>query len=376
MTDVTLPTAALNGADEEKVLGGIGAVVAHFAPTDWSGAMVTYRALGDHTELVVMLRRATDGNLYLWTPPAVLTQYLGRLRQLMYQEGRGTWFELSGTVALDGHIDVRYRWDDEPDWDGEPPLDAFVRELVLYPRDDGMVPDWIADRLSRTVLATLENGTSSDAALRRAESAAAELDLDPRYYRVGEVADGAWCLVREGSRWAVFLALGEEQLARADFPAAEQAARYFVGHLSLHRDAFRGELPPDARRPTEEWPIQPLGGDRGLNYYGGKRLVTVSPGTELDRYGGLAGNTVFAARTEFTHRSQPADDVHGEYHVFRAVRSLRAIMGQVVPWHDQIGGGTAYVLERPVGDLLASGALEEVPEATTRPSSVAGENTE
>ncbi|WP_232283688.1 TNT domain-containing protein [Saccharomonospora cyanea] len=350
--------------------------MAHFAPTDWAGAFLTYRALGDHTELVVMLRRVTDGNLYLWTPPADVAQYLARLRQLMYQEGRGTWFELSGTVALDGRIEVRYRWDDEPDWDGEPPPGAFTRELTRYPRDEGMVPDWFAARLSRPVLATLEDGLNPEEALRRAESVAAELEVDPRSYRVGEVADGAWCLVREDSRWAVFLALGEQQLARAEFATAEQAARYFVGHLSLRRDAFRDELPLDARRATEEWPIQPVGGDRGLNYYGGKRLVTVSPGTELDRYGDPAGNTVFAARTEFTHRSQPADEVHREYHVYRVLRSIRAVMGQVVPWHDQAGGGTAYVLERSVGDLLSSGALEEIPQATTRPSSVDGESTE
>nr|WP_225954960.1 TNT domain-containing protein [Kibdelosporangium phytohabitans] len=78
---------------------------------------------------------------------------------------------------------------------------------------------------------------------------------------------------------------------------------------------------------------------------------------------------MFAARTEFTHRSHKAEREQCEYHVYRLTRSVRAITGTAVAWYDQAGGGTAYVVERSVADLLADGSLVDIPHATTRPPS-------
>ncbi|CAM2980319.1 TNT domain-containing protein [Saccharomonospora xinjiangensis] len=366
--------------EERELLGDIGGMVAHFAPVDCAGVTLAYRAMGEHTELSVLVRRVTDYNLYSWTPPAVVAEHLDKLRAVMYRRGRGTWFELTGTVAFDGAIDVRYWWDDNPNWREEPPVSALVEELERFPRDAVMVPEWMADRLSRPVIATLEDAVYYGDVERRVEGELAELGVDPRFYRIRDVADGAWCMVpteysapevpgsAERPRWAVFLAFGEKQLARAEFATFQQAVRYFFGHLVLHLTAFRDERAPYENRPTEEWPIQPVGGDRGLDNYSGKKLITVTPGTEIDRYGDLFGNTVFAARTEFPYRSQPAEEADLPYRIYRVHHSIRAVMGQVVASHDQPGGGTAYVLERPLNELLYSGALVEITQATTSPA--------
>ncbi|WP_284749079.1 TNT domain-containing protein [Amycolatopsis sp. RTGN1] len=368
---VARPDAPLDPEGQNWYWQQIGNIVAMSVPPDWAQVMLTYRAIGDHVELPVMVRRVTDGGLYLWEPPAEVGELLAELRAGMFREGRGTWFQVVAHIALNSSAEYTYTWDDEPSWDEPRPVDEFPRELARFPRTGEALPGWLAEAVGTAGAATLAGAADPEAAakdaLRAAEDAAAELEIAPARYRIGEIADGAWCLVPEGDGWAVFWAQGEDRLELATFPSAVAAVRYFTGHLYLNRAAFRDELPPDAKRATAEWPIQPLGGDVGLQMYGGKRLVTLPPGTELDRYGEPAGNTLYAARTEWENRSEPAEIRDWAFHVYRLRRPVRALTGTVIAWYDQPGGGTAYVLERSVADLLADGALEEIPQATTRP---------
>ncbi|QFU92107.1 TNT domain-containing protein [Amycolatopsis sp. YIM 10] len=354
----------LSAEEQNHLWTRIANLVARHVPTDWGHVTLTYRAIGDHIELTVLVRRLSDGGWYRWDPPEGVAERLARLRAGMYRPGRGTWFQAVGDVLHDISIEYEYTWDAQPAWDADVPMSALAGELTTFRREAARIPGWLRDRVGAVAVATLGGAAE---ALRAAEDAAAELELDPARYRVGEAADGAWCLVPEDDRWAVYLSLGGKQLAREGFDTASEAVRYFVGHLYLYRTAFRDELPPDAKRQTDEWPIQPVGGDVGLQLYGGKRIVTLPPGTEMDRYGDPSGNTLYAARTEFTHRSQPAEDQQLEFHVYRSRRPVRAIVGSPIPWYDQTGGGTAYVLERSIADLLADGVLEEIEQATTRP---------
>jgi len=51
---------------------------------------------------------------------------------------------------------------------------------------------------------------------------------------------------------------------------------------------------------------------------------------------------------------------------------VRAIVGSSVAWYDEAGGGTAYVLERSIADLLADGSAEELPQPTVHAPGAAG----
>jgi hypothetical protein len=368
---VARPRPPLAPPDQNWYWDQIANIVALSVPPDWTQVMLTYRAIGGYTEFPVMVRRATDGGLYLWEPPREVAELLAELRAAMYHDGRGTWFQAVAHVAQNSSVEYTYTWDDEPAWDGPRPVAEFPRELAQFPRTGEALPGWLAEATgpAATPAATADPETATKEALRAAEGAAAELEIPSAAYRIGEVTDGGWCLVRDGDGWAVFLARGGERLDASTFPTATAAARYFVGHLYLNRTTLRGELPPDAKRATAEWPIQPAGGDAGLQMYGGKRLVTLPPGTEMDRYGDPTGNTAYAARTEWPHRSEPDEVREWTYHVYRLRRPVRAVTGTVIAWYDQPGGGTAYVLERPFAELLAEGAAEELPDATTRPPS-------
>lgn len=101
-------------------------------------------------------------------------------------------------------------------------------------------------------------------------------------------------------------------------------------------------------------------GEPPLTLYRDKRMVMLPPGTEVDRYGEPDGNVTYAARTQYQHRSLPADWSSQPYHVYRLQRPIEALAGVAVPWFDQPGGGTAFVLPKPIKELLAEGSLVEV----------------
>jgi len=116
--------------------------------------------------------------------------------------------------------------------------------------------------------------------------------------------------------------------------------------------------PPPA--PPVEWPIQPLAGEPPLTLFRGKRLLELQPGTEVDRFGTPDGNLTYVAGTPFEQRSLVPEWVNRPYHVYRVIRPVQALTGGAIPWFDQPGGGTAYLLPRAIGDLVDNGDLVEI----------------
>jgi hypothetical protein len=228
------------------------------------------------------------------------------------------------------------------------------------------------------------------------------LDADPDMYSIGTVTDGAVCLIPDDGRWAVFLADAGQRRFAGSFDDPMMAAVHFAGVLLLAA-AERGAVPKPAapataaltgqapgQRPGQDSgqlseqhpghssdplaqflagpPITPLAGDPPTTLYTGHRLTVLTPGTEVDRFGDQLGNTVYAARTLYPHRSLPPDYIEREYRVYRVRDPLRVLTGTAIPWFGQPGGGTAYLLPRPIADLLREGALVEIPAATVAPS--------
>jgi hypothetical protein len=122
---------------------------------------------------------------------------------------------------------------------------------------------------------------------------------------------------------------------------------------------------PEPSRPatqtTQRWPIQPLPGEPPLTLFRGKRLMELAPGTEIDRFGDPDGNLTYAAGTPYAERSLVPEWIERPFHTYRVARPLQALSGSAIPWFEQTGGGTAYLLPESVGDLLADGRLVEVP---------------
>ncbi|WP_243791749.1 TNT domain-containing protein [Saccharopolyspora gloriosae] len=114
--------------------------------------------------------------------------------------------------------------------------------------------------------------------------------------------------------------------------------------------------------------IQPLRGEPPLTLYRDRRTLVLQPGTELDRFGDPTGNVTYAAHTPYSQRSLPPQWSTRQYAAFRVQRPVQALRGTAVPWFEQPGGGTAYVLPGPVSDLLADGTLQEINDAQRPPN--------
>ncbi|OLR90543.1 glycohydrolase toxin TNT-related protein [Actinokineospora bangkokensis] len=123
-----------------------------------------------------------------------------------------------------------------------------------------------------------------------------------------------------------------------------------------------------SRRP-QDWPIQPRQGEPPLTLFRGKQLLELPPGTEIDRYGEPSGNLTYAAGTPFERRSLVPDWVGRPYRAYRVIKPTEVLTGVAIPWFDQPGGGTAYLLAGSIAELLDTGHLIEVNdrEAPTRP---------
>jgi hypothetical protein len=110
----------------------------------------------------------------------------------------------------------------------------------------------------------------------------------------------------------------------------------------------------------QQWKIQPLPGEPPLTLYRDKRMVMLPAGTEVDRYGEPDGNVTYAARTQYQHRSLPTEWSNQPYHLYRLQRPIEALTGVAVPWFEQPGGGTAFVLPTSIKELLSDGSIVEV----------------
>lgn len=133
-----------------------------------------------------------------------------------------------------------------------------------------------------------------------------------------------------------------------------------------HDDRLNDRVPHDAvaaappAPPPVEWPIQPMAGEPPLTLFRGKRLLELQPGTEVDRFGAPDGNLTYVAGTPFEQRSLVPEWVNRPYHAYRITRPMQALTGGAIPWFDQPGGGTAYLLPRTVAELLDNGDLVEI----------------
>ena len=145
---------------------------------------------------------------------------------------------------------------------------------------------------------------------------------------------------------------GQQATGQPD--ASQQSAQQGASHQSSGQQGTS---------VTQQWKIQPLAGEPPLTLYRDKRMVLLPAGTEVDRFGDPTGNVTYAARTQYQHRSLPPDWSNFPYHAYRVQRPLEALTGLAVPWFEQPGGGTAFVLPRSIADLVADGLLVEIEDA-------------
>jgi hypothetical protein len=253
--------------------------------------------------------------------------------------------------------------------------DVAVSAITGAPMPERLAPQPSSAEAQQRDLEEQAKQAREQAAVNRLRRRLGELGADPSVYRVGEVADDAWCLVREDDGWSVFWSERGGRHNAVEFATADQAAAYLLGTLLIVPSRMRGpEQPAESTSapgpspagtapPADDATIEPLPGEPPLTLYRDRRVVELPVGTAVDRFGTPAGNVVYAARTPYANRSMPPDWINSGYHVYRLERPLRVVTGVAVPWFEQPGGGTAYILPRSIQDLLNESALTEVNES-------------
>ncbi|GAA4011836.1 hypothetical protein GCM10022247_37940 [Allokutzneria multivorans] len=190
------------------------------------------------------------------------------------------------------------------------------------------------------------------------EERLSELGAIPEAYRLLAAAEGALCLERVEDAWRVADHERGEARNAHRFASLRDAGAYLLGMLAMTPSSLRaGGRDVNTTWALNDWPVQPLAGEPPLTLLAGKRIVVLLPGKEIDRYGAPAGNLTFAAGTEFSAMSLRPERLHEGPHRYRIARELRVLTGQVVPWHEQPGGGTAYLLPKSIEAHLADGSL-------------------
>ncbi|HWD06645.1 MAG TPA: glycohydrolase toxin TNT-related protein [Amycolatopsis sp.] len=134
------------------------------------------------------------------------------------------------------------------------------------------------------------------------------------------------------------------------------------GPVPPRRDEPRPNGASRTPAPTNgnQWPIAPLSGEPPLTLFRGKEMRELPAGSELDRFGGPNGNLTYAAGTPFEERSLVPEWVNRPYHVYRVQRPLETLAGVAIPWFNQPGGGSAYLLPASIDELVAEGDLIEL----------------
>ncbi len=207
-------------------------------------------------------------------------------------------------------------------------------------------PGQLSDR-DRRVLAIIERRVSEAGAL-------------PEAYRILDSAEGALCLERVGEEWQVADYERGKPRNPQRFTQLWDAGAYLLGSLSIIPSTLRaGGGDRNTAHALNDWPVQPLAGEPPLTLLSHKHIAVLMPGRELVRYGQPAGNLTFAAGTEFSAMSLRAEREQQGPRTYRVARELRTLSGQTVPWHNQPGGGTAYLLPKSVEEHLADGSLTE-----------------
>ncbi len=89
--------------------------------------------------------------------------------------------------------------------------------------------------------------------------------------------------------------------------------------------------------------------------------IILQPGTRVDRYGYDGGYFVAPEGTPYTQRSLPPGTATSKpYYRYEVVKPIPAQGGRIVPWFDQEGGGTQYLFQQSVKELLDGGYLKQL----------------
>lgn len=154
---------------------------------------------------------------------------------------------------------------------------------------------------------------------------------------------------------------GEQQSAKAYI---ESVKKYCGENGAEYHKAQKVESPVD----IPESPVNNLYYDKNGKpiwpsndgFKGTPSTETLPVGTRIDRYGFTDGRFVAPEGTPYTQRSLPAGYNNKPYNVYEVAKPVEVLSGETAPWFFEQGGGTQYMFDTSIEDLLSQGILKQV----------------
>jgi hypothetical protein len=183
----------------------------------------------------------------------------------------------------------------------------------------------------------------------------------PEAYRVGDRADGTWCLNYTPDGWEVAAYADGAPREPRYFDRLEDATQQLLGALLLHpaRMTAGHETPLETARELDDWPVHPAPGEPPLTLLRNKRITRLVAGTVVLRFGEEPGNLVHHGEVRFATTSLPLERERVQ-RSYRLRRPLHVITGITVPWANLPGGAVACVLPKTIAEHESDGSLERI----------------
>lgn len=127
--------------DTQKVVAAMAAA----APDPWSKIELTVSAVASliRTGLVVELADGSINESTTIDPGAQLS--IGDLRDSMYKDGVGTWYNAKMVLTRDGQLETDFDYENPP-FDGDYEPEILEDDQETYPRSQENLPTWHPSR--------------------------------------------------------------------------------------------------------------------------------------------------------------------------------------------------------------------------------------
>ncbi|MER7245723.1 hypothetical protein [Kribbella sp. NPDC000426] len=130
---------------DQASLETIGSAMVKVVPEGWAKAVLTVSAVAAtmETQLAVeMLDGSVDSGVSIDVEAQMACD---DLRDEMYEQGKGTWYNAVFTVVQGGGIEAEFDYDNPP-FDGGGASDLLEDDQRAYPRDAVHLPSWHPSR--------------------------------------------------------------------------------------------------------------------------------------------------------------------------------------------------------------------------------------
>jgi hypothetical protein len=127
----------------ERLLKQIFQSMTETAPSHWNNLELLVTAAGSSMDLS-SVAISKEGGRITFSGNALGDASCMELREVMYQDGKGTWYGGKFLIDQFGNCETQYDYDSSP-FQGD--LDGDVRRLLiedqeLFPRDQKFLPEW------------------------------------------------------------------------------------------------------------------------------------------------------------------------------------------------------------------------------------------